>query len=165
MKKERSVENRDGDLLRQEQDDFYLSWSQCRQSFELKRITCEKTSLPHGFVEIKVSHISSAFGKTEKILDEIKQYEPKQNCQCIVGNITMVNEDVMQFEIGEEVVAFLTTKWVRSRIRVPAEHVFKKPLFLSKEQAVVASGMLRVYFSLIVIFRAETSNHMPQETH
>ena len=146
MQGKRKEKNRDEDLL-QKQDDFYLSWSQSQKTFELKRLTDYDTPLLPGFAEIKVTHISSAFGQIEKILEEIMKYEPKQNLKCIIGNITMVDEGMFEFEVGDEVIALVTSKWVRSRMRVPVEQVYKKPLFLSKEEAAVTSGILN-HFTL-----------------
>ena len=146
MQGERKGKDRDEGLL-QKQDDFYLSWSKSQKTFELKRLTDYDTPLLPGFAEIKVTHISAAFGQIEKILEEIKKYEPKQNLKCIVGNITMVDEGTFEFEVGDEVIALVTSKWVRSRMRVPVEQVYKKPLFLSKEEAAVTSGILN-HFTL-----------------
>ena len=133
-------QNRD---LFKEQDDFYLSWSQLEQAFELKRLAQDNTSVLPGFVEINVTRISSVVGQTDKLLEEIKQYEPNKQCQCIVGNITAVDEGTFEFDIGDEVIAFISSKWLKSRIRVSVEQVVKKPTFLSREEAVVICGMFQ----------------------
>ena len=140
MKDGKCEEQKEREVVRNS-GDFYLSWSQSQQTFELKRLSDDNATLLAGFVEIKVTHISSVFGQTDKVLEEIKQYEPKQNCQCIVGCIAMVDEAASELKVGDEVIAFVSSKWVKSRIRIPIEQVLKKPTFLSKEQAVVTSGI------------------------
>ena len=85
--------------------------------------------------------MSSAFGQTGHIIEEIKQSEPRQIFQCMVGEVTLVGKGALDYKIGDEVIAFVSSKWVRSRYRVPVKQILKKPTFLSKEQAVVASGM------------------------
>ena len=132
-------EKRPGTIIRKG-DNYYLSWSEFQQSFRLKRLNKDKTFLLPEFVEIEISHVSSAFGQTGRIIEEIKQYEPRQIFQCIVGEVTLVGEDALDYKIGDEVIAFMSSKWVRSRCRAPVKQIVKKPPFLSKEQAAVASG-------------------------
>ena len=126
------------------QDGFYLSWSQFQQVFEVKKLGENKTHVQPGYLEVRVSNISSAFGQAKNILEEIRQYQPKRHFQCVSGSIDAIAEDVQEFKIGDEVIAFITSKWVKSRVFVPVTQLLKKPSFLSKEQAAVASGMLSI---------------------
>ena len=126
------------------QDGFYLSWSQFQQVFELKKISENKTRVLPGFAEVRASHLSSAFGQAKNIVEEIRQYEPKRHFQCVSGSIDAIAEGLQEFKIGDEVIAFITSKWVKSRVLVPVTQLLKKPSFLSKEQAAVASGMLSI---------------------
>ena len=137
----------EGSMLR-EQESFYLSWSNYQKAFGMKKLTKDQSLMLPGFVEVEVSHISSAFGQVENILIEIKQHEPKDVLQCIVGKIATICETTLEYEIGDEVIAFLASKWVRSRVRIPVGQIFKKPLFLSKKLAAVTSGMLLLCYPI-----------------
>ena len=134
---------------------FYLSWSDFQQAFELKKLSEKKTCVLPGLAEVKISHISSAFGQTENVLKEIKQREPKSYFQCVAGSIEMMGEGAQEFKIGDEVIVFMTSKWMKSRILVPVKQMLKRPPSLSKQQAAVASGMfcfLLSYFLRNIFF-------------
>ena len=143
------------------QDCFYLSWSQFQQAFELKKLNENKTRVLPGFAGVRVSHISSVFGQARSVLEEIRQYKPKHHFQCISGCIDAIAKGVQEFEIGDEVIAFITSKWVKSRILVPVKQMLKMPAFLSKEQAAVASGILHFLIMILenVQFSSEKGSH------
>ncbi len=134
-----------------EDTEFYLSWSNQLKAFFAKKGTKSQGRLPGKHVEVKTLHTTSMIGQCRNVLDNVKSYDSKAMTRTVVGVVTKVSECESDIQVGDHVVGFLQSKWIKSSVLVPLQSVFKKPPTCLSENAAVFSGNDQ-YFSRTYIF-------------
>ncbi len=133
--------------------EFYLSWSNQLKVFFAKKETKSQGELPVKHVEVKTLHTTSLIGQCRNILDNVKSYDSKAMTQTVVGVVTKVNECGSDIQVGDHVVGFLQSKWIKSSVLVPLQSVFKKPPQCLSENAAVLSGNDQYFSRTCVLCR------------
>ncbi len=129
-----------------DKEEFYLSWSDDQKTFFAKKSTNSYLLLPENHMEIKVSHVSSVMGQCETVLENVKSHNSQALIQTVAGEVTEVGKNATGFLVGDQVVAFVQNRFVKSKVQVQEQSVIKIPTRNSSETAVVLSGGSRCTF-------------------
>ena len=131
------------------QENFYLSWSEANETYCIKGSPTERIPLTDDFVDVRVSHVSTPAGQCIELLRSVKSRKSSKLQQIAVGNIIATSNNQSEFKIGDDVIAVLNSKWIKDRLRLPTTNVFRKPEFLTPEEAAVLPGNHRKHNVLL----------------
>ena len=122
------------------QENFYLSWSEANETYCIKGSPVERMPLTDDFVDVRVSHMSTPVGQCIELLHNVRLRQSSNLQQIAVGNIIATSNNHSEFKIGDDVIVVLNSKWIKDKLRLPTTNVFKKPEFLTPEEAAVLPG-------------------------
>ncbi len=80
-------------------------------------------------------------GESGTVLENVKSYNSRALIQVVVGVVTKVNEK-SEFRVGDQVLAFVQSKFVKTNVQVSLHSVLKIPAQNSSDIAAVLSGNL-----------------------
>ena len=123
---------------------FYVSWSAKEETFCIKNDLSRLNISIDDTVLIDIHYISSPTGTSKHLLRNVRMTESKHLLQCAFGIVIDVAENYVGLQPGDEVIAVYNSKWLKDRVRLPTEQVFKKPRSLSHEEASILPGKNKI---------------------
>ena len=137
----------------EKQENFYLSWSEADETYCIKGSPTERMLLTDDFVDVRVTHVSTPAGQCIELLHNVKSRKSSKLQQIAVGKIIATSTNQSEFKIGDDIIAVLNSKWIKDRLRLPIANVFRKPEFLTSEEAAVLPGKLeKLSYPLALLF-------------